>query len=275
MNCGRLGVAHPLTLFFGALVLLCACGLASPKEADLASGPSSGWAGGSGAVADGSPSRGACSGGSRWSPARLVGEAQQQASAFWSNMARFRPSFLGGRDEDNLPDHLGPVKQLYCRTGHNLAVFPAGTVYGTREPYNRYELADGDRLEERDDAGENDDDTEGPGGVVQGTEEHYSEHAILELLSHDVGQVRIRGVETGLFVCMDAEGNVYAKNRMDEEGIFYEMYEGGYNLYLSKLNKEKGWYLGIKKSGVPKPGPRTARGQKAVMFLPRAAKPRS
>ncbi|XP_077524430.1 fibroblast growth factor 1-like isoform X6 [Amblyomma americanum] len=207
------------------------------EEADLASGPSSGWAGGSGAVADGSPSRGACSGGSRWSPARLVGEAQQQASAFWSNMARFRPSFLGGRDEDNLPDHLGPVKQLYCRTGHNLAVFPAGTVYGTREPYNRY--------------------------------------AILELLSHDVGQVRIRGVETGLFVCMDAEGNVYAKNRMDEEGIFYEMYEGGYNLYLSKLNKEKGWYLGIKKSGVPKPGPRTARGQKAVMFLPRAAKPRS
>lgn len=182
-------------------------------------------------VPDGSPSsRRAC--GSRWSPSRLVGEA----SAIWSNMARFRPAFLGGRD-DNLPDHLGPVKQLFCRTGHNLAVFPAGTVYGTREAYNRY--------------------------------------AILELLSHDIGQVRIRGVETGLYVCMDAEGRVYAKDRMDEEGIFYEMYEGGYNLYLSKLNKDKAWYLGIKKSGVPKPGPRTARGQKAVQFLPRAAKPRS
>ncbi|XP_077563636.1 fibroblast growth factor branchless isoform X4 [Haemaphysalis longicornis] len=212
--------------------------LAGEASSAASSAPRSSGDGGEGAPdASSSPSRGACGGGggSRWSPARLVGEAQQQASTFWSNMARFRPSFLGGRDEDNLPDHLGPVKQLYCRTGHNLAVFPAGTVFGTREPYNRY--------------------------------------AILELLSHDIGQVRIRSVETRLYVSMDAEGRVYAKNRMDEEGIFYEMYEGGYNLYLSKLNKDKGWYLGIKKSGVPKPGPRTKRGQKAVQFLPRAPRP--
>lgn len=166
---------------------------------------------------------------------RFMGEALRSASAFWGNMARFRPSFLGGREEDNLPDHLGPVKQLYCRTGHNLAVFPAGTVYGTREPYNRY--------------------------------------AILELSSPDIGEVRIKGAETGLYVCMDAEGNVYAKNdRLAEDGIFYELYEGGYNMYMSKMNKEKGWYLGIKKSGAPKPGPRTARGQKAVQFMPRAAR---
>ncbi|XP_075548104.1 fibroblast growth factor 9-like isoform X1 [Dermacentor variabilis] len=242
-----------------------------PEEADLAreasTEPSTGDPAASDGVPDGSPR--AC--GSRWSPARLVGEA----SAIWSNMARFRPAFLGGRD-DNLPDHLGPVKQLFCRTGHNLAVFPAGTVYGTREAYNRYEeAAEGVELEERGEAGDVDEDME-PAGVVQGTQEHFAENAILELLSHDIGQVRIRGVETGLFVCMDAEGRVYAKkNRMDEEGIFYEMYESGYNLYLSKLNKDKGWYLGIKKSGVPKPGPRTARGQKAVQFLPRAAKPRS
>ncbi|KAG0423873.1 hypothetical protein HPB47_000364 [Ixodes persulcatus] len=166
----------------------------------------------------------ACGSSPRRSPSQRVGEALRSASTFWGNMARFRPSFLGGKEEDNLPDHLGPVKQLYCRTGHNLAVFPAGTVYGTREPYNRYE-------------------------------------------------VRIRGVETGLYVCMDAEGNVYAKkDRLAEDGIFYEIYEGGYNNYLSKLNKEKGWYLGIKKSGVPKPGHKTARGQKAVQFLPRAAR---
>lgn len=177
----------------------------------------------------------ACGSSPRRSPSQRVGEALRSASTFWGNMARFRPSFLGGKEEDNLPDHLGPVKQLYCRTGHNLAVFPAGTVYGTREPYNRY--------------------------------------AILELSSHDIGEVRIRGVETGLYVCMDAEGNVYAKkDRLAEDGIFYEIYEGGYNNYLSKLNKEKGWYLGIKKSGVPKPGHKTARGQKAVQFLPRAAR---
>ncbi|XP_075748785.1 fibroblast growth factor 9 isoform X2 [Rhipicephalus microplus] len=238
------------------------------EEAELAREASGEPSTGDASDGDGSNSSRACA--SRWSPSRLVGEA----SAIWSNMARFRPAFLGGRD-DNLPDHLGPVKQLFCRTGHNLAVFPAGTVYGTREAYNRYEAAEGVELEERLEDGDVEEDTE-PLGVVQGTQEHFAENAILELLSHDIGQVRIRGVETGLFVCMDAEGRVYAKkNRMDEEGIFYEMYEGGYNLYLSKLNKDKGWYLGIKKSGVPKPGPRTARGQKAVQFLPRAAKPRS
>ncbi|KAL1422679.1 hypothetical protein MTO96_003765 [Rhipicephalus appendiculatus] len=206
---------------------------------------------------------------------------------WWARRAPYGATWLASdppfwaAGDDNLPDHLGPVKQLFCRTGHNLAVFPAGTVYGTREAYNRYELtgdeaaAEDIELEERVEEGDVEGDTE-PVGVVRGTQEHFAENAILELLSHDIGQVRIRGVETGLFVCMDAEGRVYAKkNRMDEEGIFYEMYEGGYNLYLSKLNKDKGWYLGIKKSGVPKPGPRTARGQKAVMFIPRAAKPRS
>lgn len=249
--------------------------LAGEASSAASSAPSSSGDGGEGAPdASSSPSRGACGGGggSRWSPARLVGEAQQQASTFWSNMARFRPSFLGGRDEDNLPDHLGPVKQLYCRTGHNLAVFPAGTVFGTREPYNRYESTAGGEEEEVIEGGQVEDEEEAT-GVVRGTEEHYSEYAILELLSHDIGQVRIRSVETRLYVSMDAEGRVYAKNRMDEEGIFYEMYEGGYNLYLSKLNKDKGWYLGIKKSGVPKPGPRTKRGQKAVQFLPRAPRP--
>lgn len=64
----------------------------------------------------------------------------------------------------------------------------------------------------------------------------------------------------------------FQNDRLAEDGIFYELYEGGYNMYMSKMNKEKGWYLGIKKSGAPKPGPRTARGQKAVQFMPRAAR---
>lgn len=211
----------------------------------------------------------ACGSSPRRSPSQRVGEALRSASTFWGNMARFRPSFLGGKEEDNLPDHLGPVKQLYCRTGHNLAVFPAGTVYGTREPYNRYEGDDHQDSEVED----KEEEATGEEGAVLGCPEPFDPHAILELSSHDIGEVRIRGVETGLYICMDAEGNVYAKkDRLAEDGIFYEIYEGGYNNYLSKLNKEKGWYLGIKKSGVPKPGHRTARGQKAVQFLPRAAR---
>ncbi|XP_064471221.1 fibroblast growth factor 1-like [Ornithodoros turicata] len=166
----------------------------------------------------------------------VASEEPKSASTFWGNMARFRPSFLGGKEDDFLPDHLGPVKQLYCRTGFNLAVYPAGTVFGTKEPFNRY--------------------------------------AVLELSSPDIGEVRIKGVETGLYICMDEQGNVYAKgDRLADDSIFHEMYEGGYNSYLNKQHKDKGWYLGLKKSGHPKPGHRTARGQKAVQFLPRVARP--
>lgn len=58
----------------------------------------------------------------------------------------------------------------------------------------------------------------------------------------------------------------------DEIGcIFIEKLDGGYLTYLSKKNAHLGWYLGFKRSGRPKPGPKTTWGQKAVQFLARRA----
>lgn len=45
--------------------------------------------------------------------------------------------------------------------------------------------------------------------------------------------------------------------------------ENHYNTYQPQKYKERSWYVGLKKNGKPKPGPRTHIGQKAVFFLPR------
>ena len=45
--------------------------------------------------------------------------------------------------------------------------------------------------------------------------------------------------------------------------------ENHYNTYLSQKHQERNWYVGLKKNGKPKLGPRTHIGQKAIFFLPR------
>ncbi|KAL0175606.1 hypothetical protein M9458_027936, partial [Cirrhinus mrigala] len=44
--------------------------------------------------------------------------------------------------------------------------------------------------------------------------------------------------------------------------------ENHYNTYQSQKHGEN-WYVGIKKNGKMKRGPRTHIGQKAIFFLPR------
>ncbi|XP_037069913.1 fibroblast growth factor 1-like isoform X2 [Pollicipes pollicipes] len=130
--------------------------------------------------------------------------------------------------------YVGKRKQLYCRHGVNLAVLPGGQVAGTQEPFNKY--------------------------------------AVLEVTAVDLQEVRMRAVETGLYVAMDGRGRLYGERDADQIGcIFVEQLDGGYLTYLSKKNAHWGWYLGLKRSGRPKPGPRTRWGQKAVQFLSRRA----
>lgn len=59
---------------------------------------------------------------------------------------------------------------------------------------------------------------------------------------------------------------------MEDAAIFIESFQGHYNTYLSRKYAHLGWYLGIKKSGKYKKGPKTAPWQKAVKFLPRRTK---
>lgn len=59
---------------------------------------------------------------------------------------------------------------------------------------------------------------------------------------------------------------------MEEGTVFIEDFLGSYNTYLSRKYAHLGWYLGIKKSGAFKKGPKTSYRQKAVQFLPRRSK---
>ncbi|KAK9888100.1 hypothetical protein WA026_000375 [Henosepilachna vigintioctopunctata] len=123
--------------------------------------------------------------------------------------------------------------QLYCRTGYHLGIYHYKGVLGTRD--------------------END------------------LHTMLELVSAGFpGHVRIRGIATNTFVGMDKKGRLYSEVDVNEENtVFIESLQGSYNVYLSRKYAHLGWYIGIKKSGKFKRGPKTAYGQKAIQFLPR------
>lgn len=56
---------------------------------------------------------------------------------------------------------------------------------------------------------------------------------------------------------------------LGEECLFLErIEENHYNTYVSKKHADKNWFVGLKKNGNSKLGPRTHYGQKAILFLP-------
>lgn len=56
---------------------------------------------------------------------------------------------------------------------------------------------------------------------------------------------------------------------LGEECLFLErLEENHYNTYVSKMHADKNWFVGLKKNGNSKLGPRTHYGQKAILFLP-------
>ena len=66
---------------------------------------------------------------------------------------------------------------------------------------------------------------------------------------------------------MDKNGNLFGETDFRNlETVFLESLHNLYNNYLSL--KHTDWYIGVKKSGTIKPGPRTRYGQKAIQFLP-------
>ncbi|XP_020783484.1 putative fibroblast growth factor 1 [Boleophthalmus pectinirostris] len=131
-----------------------------------------------------------------------------------------------------LPDYRS-LTRLYCMNGgHHLQLLPDGTVQGQRD--------DGDV------------------------------HTFLKLKAVDIGVVVIFGKEAGMYLAMNSEGRLYSCPTVSEECHFLEkLEENHYNTYQSKKFKEMNWYVGLKKNGKPKLGPRTHIGQKAIFFLPR------
>nr|XP_033783559.1 fibroblast growth factor 1 [Geotrypetes seraphini]XP_033783560.1 fibroblast growth factor 1 [Geotrypetes seraphini]XP_033783561.1 fibroblast growth factor 1 [Geotrypetes seraphini] len=108
-----------------------------------------------------------------------------------------------------------------------------------------------------------------PDGKVDGTRERHDKHIPLQLNAENVGEVSIKSAETGQYLGMDASGRLYGSPSLSEDCLFFErLEENNYNTYKSKQHADKNWYVGIKKNGSSKLGPRTHYGQKAVLFLP-------
>ncbi|XP_060621170.1 fibroblast growth factor 1 isoform X1 [Anolis sagrei] len=108
-----------------------------------------------------------------------------------------------------------------------------------------------------------------PDGKVDGTMDRNDSYIQLQLTAEDVGVVYIKGTETGQYLAMDANGRLYGSQLPTEECLFVEtLEENHYNTYTSKMYGDKKWYVGLKKNGKGKLGPRTHRGQKAILFLP-------
>ncbi|XP_040597817.1 fibroblast growth factor 1 isoform X3 [Mesocricetus auratus] len=91
----------------------------------------------------------------------------------------------------------------------------------------------------------------------------------LQLSAESAGEVYIKGTETGQYLAMDTDGLLYGSQTPNEECLFLErLEENHYNTYTSKKHAEKNWFVGLKKNGSCKRGPRTHYGQKAILFLP-------
>nr|1QQL_A Chain A, FIBROBLAST GROWTH FACTOR 7/1 CHIMERA [Rattus norvegicus] len=106
-------------------------------------------------------------------------------------------------------------------------------------------------------------------GKVKGTQEMRNSYNIMEIRTVAVGIVAIKGVESEYYLAMNKEGKLYAKQTPNEECLFLErLEENHYNTYISKKHAEKNWFVGLKKNGSCKRGPRTHYGQKAILFLP-------
>uniref|UniRef100_A0A8C4YRD1 Fibroblast growth factor n=1 Tax=Gopherus evgoodei TaxID=1825980 RepID=A0A8C4YRD1_9SAUR len=110
------------------------------------------------------------------------------------------------------------------------------------------------------------------GKRVRANGEDGNKYALLAVESDTFGShVRIKGKETGYYVCMDRRGKVLGKVWGCPGCVFVEeVLENNYTAFLSA--RHRGWYLGFTRQGRAQRGPHTPRTQREGHFMKRPPK---
>ncbi|XP_033212456.1 uncharacterized protein LOC117170046 [Belonocnema kinseyi] len=94
-----------------------------------------------------------------------------------------------------------------------------------------------------------------PDGTVNGSNDDTSDYTIFQRTSVSRGQLRIQGVATCLYLCMDSCGLLYGSHEYTEDCLFNETLEQhNYNTYSSVRwsTNRKTLYLGLNRHGEPR-----------------------
>jgi len=69
--------------------------------------------------------------------------------------------------------------------------------------------------------------------LFAGVREAFHPNAVLELSTVGLGEVKIVGLETGLYLAMNSEGQLYGEEDSgNESAVFIEKTHGSYLVYL-------------------------------------------
>ncbi|KAM9364346.1 fibroblast growth factor 8 [Pholidichthys leucotaenia] len=112
-----------------------------------------------------------------------------------------------------------------------------------------------------------------PSKKINAMAEDGDKHAKLIVETDTFGsRVRIKGAETGLYICMNKKGKLIGKkNGQDRDCIFTEIVlENNYTAL--KNARYEDWYMAFTRRGRPRKGSRTRQHQREVHFMKRLPK---
>ncbi|XP_029315508.1 fibroblast growth factor 4A-like [Cottoperca gobio] len=142
-----------------------------------------------------------------------------------------RDTLLKGKGSTPHPMREGMKQLLYCRVGigYHLQILPSGSVGGVHKP---------------------------------------TEHCWLKVFAMKHGVVGIRGVKSGLYLCMSGEGLAYGAEKFSDDCLLKENLEENHYTTYSSLS-HPGVYLALSHKGVLRKGNSVGRHQSCTHFLPR------
>ncbi|XP_040003640.1 fibroblast growth factor 4A [Xiphias gladius] len=143
-----------------------------------------------------------------------------------------RDSLLKGKGSSPHPIREGVKQQLlYCRVGigYHLRILPSGSVGGVHKP---------------------------------------TEYSWLKVFAMMHGVVGIKGVKSGLYLCMTGEGLAYGAKQFSDNCLLKENLEENYYTTYSSLS-HPGIYLALSHKGDLRKGNSVGHHQSCTHFLPR------